>query len=57
LIPCEYAGEEQIELLQLDESSIRVASYMTELPPKELLQQKLRAATELAKQRLQENQA
>lgn len=54
LILCESAGQEQVELLQLDETSIRVASYMTELPPKKLLQEKLRAATELAKQRLQE---
>ncbi len=54
LILCEHAGQEQVELLQLDEASIRVASYLTELPPKELLQQKLRDATELAKQRLQD---
>lgn len=56
LILCEHAGQEQIELLQLDETSIRVASYLTELPPKALLQQKLRAATEFARQRLQEKQ-
>lgn len=54
LILCESAGQEQVELLQLDDTSIRVASYMTELPPKKLLQKKLRAATEFAKQRLQE---
>ena len=36
LILCEHAGEEQVELLQLDASSIRVASYLTELPPKAL---------------------
>jgi len=53
LILCESAGQEQIELLQLDESSIRVASYWTELPAKELLQQKLRAATEQARARLE----
>jgi len=52
LILCEHAGQEQVELLQLDDTSIRVASYLTELPPKELLQQKLRAAIELAQARL-----
>lgn len=55
LILCEHAGQEQIELLQLDDTTIRVASYLTELPPKVLLQDKLRAATELARQRLQED--
>jgi predicted nuclease of restriction endonuclease-like (RecB) superfamily len=52
LILCAMAGEEQVELLQLDESSIRVATYLTELPPKALLQKKLHAAAELARQRL-----
>jgi hypothetical protein len=52
LILCEHAGEEQVELLQLDEGRIRVASYLTELPPKALLQKKLRAAAELARERL-----
>jgi predicted nuclease of restriction endonuclease-like (RecB) superfamily len=54
LILCESAGEEQIELLQLGESGIRVARYLTELPPKALLQKKLRAAAELARERLKE---
>ena len=49
LILCEYAGKEQVELLHLDQSSIRVASYLTELPSKTLLQKKLRAAVELAR--------
>ena len=54
LILCESAGEEQVELLQLGESGIRVATYLTELPPKALLQKKLRAAAELARERLKE---
>jgi predicted nuclease of restriction endonuclease-like (RecB) superfamily len=57
LILCEHAGEEQIELLQLDESSIRVASYLTELPSKSLLLKKLRAAAELARERLDNTQS
>jgi predicted nuclease of restriction endonuclease-like (RecB) superfamily len=44
LILCEDKGDEQIELLQLDQSGIRVASYLTELPPKHLLQKKLQEA-------------
>jgi predicted nuclease of restriction endonuclease-like (RecB) superfamily len=52
LILCEDKGEEQVELLQLDRSGIRVASYLTELPPKAVLRKKLRAATELARRRL-----
>ena len=53
LILCEKAGDETVELLELESSSIRVASYLTQLPPKELLQQKLRKAAELARNRLE----
>ncbi len=54
LILCESAGEEQVELLQLGEGGIRIATYLTELPPKALLQKKLRAAAERARERLKE---
>lgn len=43
-----------MELLQLSESGIRVATYLTELPPKAVLVKKLRAAAELARERLKE---
>ena len=52
LILCEKAGGETVELLELDASSIRVASYLTQLPSRELLQQKLHNAAELARNRL-----
>lgn len=52
LILCEDKGDEQIELLQLDRSGIRVARYLTELPPKEVLRKKLRAVAGLARERL-----
>jgi predicted nuclease of restriction endonuclease-like (RecB) superfamily len=52
LILCAEAGAEQVELLQLDQGSIRVAQYLTELPPLELLQKKLREARKIAEQRL-----
>jgi len=39
--------------LQLDKSGIKVAEYMTELPKRELLEQKLHKAVELALKRLE----
>jgi predicted nuclease of restriction endonuclease-like (RecB) superfamily len=53
LILCANKGDEQIELLQLGRSGIRVASYLTELPPRRLLQQKLHAASIAARARLE----
>ena len=54
LILCESAGAEQIELLQLGKDGIRIGTYLTELPPKQLLKQKLHAAAALARQSLSE---
>jgi hypothetical protein len=53
LILCADKGEEQVELLQLDKSGIRVASYLTDLPAQELLQQKLHDALLLARAQLE----
>ncbi len=52
LILCTGKNEEHIELLQLDKSNIRVAEYLTVLPPKKLLQEKLHKAVEIAQQKL-----
>lgn len=52
LILCEDMGDEQVELLQLDRSGIRVASYLTELPPKAVLAKKLKAVADIARKRL-----
>ncbi|MFC2399329.1 MAG: YhcG family protein [Capnocytophaga gingivalis] len=41
LLLCTEGSEEQIELLQLDQTGIRVAQYMTELPSRVLLYQQL----------------
>jgi predicted nuclease of restriction endonuclease-like (RecB) superfamily len=41
LILCATKSEEHVKLLQLDKSGIRVAAYLTELPPRKLLQKKL----------------
>ena len=56
LILCADKGEEQVELLQLDRSGIRVASYLTELPSRSLLQQKLHDALRLARAKLGDSQ-
>ena len=52
LILCTGKNEEHIELLQLDQSNIRVAEYLTELPSKELLLEKLHSAIKLAREKL-----
>jgi len=49
LILCAEGGHEQIELLQLENASIKVAEYLTELPDRELLKQKLHQEIELKK--------
>lgn len=53
LLLCTEGGEEQIELLQLDKSGIKVAQYMTELPPREVLQQQIQKSLAAAKARLE----
>lgn len=53
LILCADKDDEQVELLQLDQSGIRVASYLTDLPPRPLLQKKLHDAVHLARARLE----
>ena len=55
LILCAGKSDEHIELLQLENSNIKVADYLTQLPEKRLLEQKLRTAIEIAKQRLGTN--
>jgi len=53
LILCASKSEEQIKLLQLGKSGIRVAEYMTELPPREILKKKLHEAIGMARARLE----
>lgn len=55
LILCAQGNKEQIELLQLDKSGIKVAEYLTELPDKKLLQQKLHQAIEISKKHIENN--
>ncbi len=53
LILCAGKKQEQIELLELGQSGIHVAEYLTELPSRELLEKKLHAAIEMSKARLE----
>lgn len=53
LILCAGKADEQIELLQLSKSGIRVAAYLTELPPRDLLRKKLHEAVRVARARLE----
>ena len=51
LLLCTEGREEQIELLQLDKAGIKVAQYMTELPPRNILVQQIQESLHLAKSR------
>ena len=57
IILCAGKKEEQIELLELGQSGIHVAEYLTALPSRELLQQKLHAAIELSRFRFAQKAA
>lgn len=50
IILCAENRQEQIELLQLDDSGIHIAEYLTELPERELLHQRLQQAIDHAQQ-------
>jgi predicted nuclease of restriction endonuclease-like (RecB) superfamily len=52
LILCAGKSSEHVKLLQLERSGIRVAEYLTELPPREALERKLRDAIRAARERL-----
>lgn len=57
IILCSGKKHEQIELLELDASGIHIAEYLTELPPKALMQQKLHEAITRSRQRLENRSA
>jgi predicted nuclease of restriction endonuclease-like (RecB) superfamily len=52
LILCADKSAEHVRLLRLEAASIRVAQYLTELPPRKLLEQKLHDAVRLAREQL-----
>ena len=49
LILCAEGGHESIALLRLDQAGIRVGQYLTELPPKEILERKLHESIALSR--------
>ena len=51
LLLCTEGSEEQIELLQLDKAGIKVAKYLTELPPRHVLMHQIQKSLEVAKAR------
>jgi predicted nuclease of restriction endonuclease-like (RecB) superfamily len=53
LILCAEKSDERVELLELESRGIRIAEYLTELPPKDLLTRKLHDAVRLAQARLE----
>lgn len=54
LLLCTEGSEEQIELLQLDKSGIKVAKYMTELPPREVLMRQIKRSLEVSSELMME---
>jgi len=53
LILCAEKSDERIELFELAKRGIRVGEYLTELPPKKMLEQKLHDALRLAQSQLE----
>ncbi len=51
LILCAEKKQEHIELLELDKSGIHVAQYLTQLPPREIFEARLRKAIEVAQEK------
>ena len=54
LILCAEKLQGTVELMELDKGSIHVAQYLTKMPPKELLEEKLTIAIAKAKEQLQQ---
>ncbi|WP_299735469.1 PDDEXK nuclease domain-containing protein [uncultured Endozoicomonas sp.] len=53
IILCAGKKQEQIELLELDKSGIHVADYLTNMPSKELLEERFQQAIRNARQRIE----
>jgi predicted nuclease of restriction endonuclease-like (RecB) superfamily len=56
LILCAGKKKETVELLELEKSGIRIASYWTKVLPRELLQKKLHEAIQHARERLSQKE-
>ena len=56
LILCAEKAAEHVEMLELEERGIRVAEYLTDMPPRSLLEKKLHEAIRLAREQLARRQ-
>ena len=56
IILCAEKSSETIELLELDNSGIHVAQYLTYMPPKEVLEEKLHKAIQRARLQLEQRE-
>ena len=54
LILCAEKSQETVELMELDQGGIHVAQYLTKMPPKKLLEEKLAIAIANAKELLEQ---
>ena len=54
LILCAEKSDERVEVLELESRGVRIAEYLTELPPKEVLERRLHDAVRLARARLEQ---
>ncbi len=52
LILCAGKSSEHVELLQLEKAGVRVAEYLTDLPPRDLLEKKLHEAIRFAREQV-----
>lgn len=51
IIICADKDQEDVELMELGKNGIHVAQYLTELPPKEIFEEKLRKVIEVAREK------
>ncbi len=51
IIICSNKDQEDVELMELGKNGIHVAQYLTELPPKEILEKKLKKIIEIAREK------
>jgi predicted nuclease of restriction endonuclease-like (RecB) superfamily len=56
LILCASKNQEHVELMQLENSNIKIAEYLTQLPDLKLIEQKLHQAIVIAKNRINEGE-
>lgn len=57
LVLCAEKSTERVEMLELESRGIRVAEYLTELPPREVLAQRLHEAVRHAREQLARDEA